>query len=303
MKKASMFVLVAASLTLASLSILTACDATLQNNTDSQEYLAFKGYVDDILPEGTNGEAMVYDKNVRLTREYSENSLLLDLVSSDGTLYDSAWSHLPKGQVFIINEDESYMEETDSSYSLENDSLILTTETTLAYGDHLSMNDYMDNLVHKKTVPNGTRTLHSSQYVNKVYSHADISSYRNDPNSVYYRISTEIESIYDTFYDLAFNSNRNDYDRYKLQTMGNKISFEFERWNGKYMKEEIEGELNTLTLELEFEYEYEEYYNPSTDGKSGVKTLIDYEVDIEMQVSPYNVTYSTLGKDYAVVDM
>ncbi len=294
MKKASMFVPVAASLTLASLSLLTACDATGQNKNDSQEYLAFRDYVGDMIPEESNGEAPVFDKNVRLTREYSENTLLPDLETG----FDSSLSHLPKGQVFIINEDESYMEEVDSSYSLENGSLVLTTTTTEAYGDHLAMNDYVDNLVHKTSLPGGTKTLHSSEYVNRVFSHADLSSYRNDPSSLYYRISTEIQSIYDTFCDIAFNSNRNDYDRYELQTRGNEISFEFERWNGKYMKEEIEGELNTLTLELEFEYSYEEYWNPSTDGKSGVRTLIDYEVDIEMQVSPYDVHYSTIGKDY-----
>ncbi len=232
MKKASTVILA-----LASIALLAGCDATAgqQTNTDSQEYQAFKGYVDDIIPDTdeTTGEAAVYDTPIRLTREYSENSLTLDLVKSDGTIIDSAYSHLPKGQTFIINQDESYMEEINSAYALENDVLVLTTETTQAYGDTLMMNDYVDNLVHKTDVSTRQKTLHSAEYVNNVYSHTDVASYRNDATSVYNQIATEIEEIYATFYDLAFNSDRSAYNIFEVEQVGNEISIEFERWNGQ----------------------------------------------------------------------
>ncbi len=54
-------------------------------------------------------------------------------------------------------------------------------------------------------------------------------------------------------------------------------------------------------MDLEFEYEYEEYYNPTVDGKSGVKTLIDYEVEIEPETKPYHISFTTANKDYTIV--
>ncbi len=308
MKKAFALLL---TLPIASFSLLsTSCDST-GSVTNAQSTLAqLQGYADDLLntednttsSTTTTADAPVFEKNVRLVREYEENSLTLNLTASDGTTYNTAYSHLPMGETFVINSDECYYEEISSVYALENDQLVLTTTTDTAYGDMTTFNDYVDEVVHKTAISSagikGMKTLHSANYVNNVYAATDAVSYRNNTSSVYYRAATEIQSIYDTFYDVCFSTDRSVYNKSEIETKGNEISFEFERWTGKTLQEEIEGELNTLTGELEFEYEYEEF-----DSQGNVITLIDYDVEIEQSARDYYIGYTTLNKDYTTVEM